>query len=201
MSLRTIILTLVLAGLMSIVVMVQTSSLAVRSLVYAAALAFGVIAVLVGVLANRKLWTLPANRVRPQAAPVAAHRNAIIMALVMAWGAAAFFAIYGLTPLRWQHWWQYGAGMALYAIGLALYADMLARPGHPAARSPVQFRVMQLTVVQGMLALGGLAWLILSGKLDTQKMDWAANAIFLGGGVAITGLSAIAVVTQQRLTR
>jgi len=201
MSHRVMLLSLGLAGAVSIAAMVWAAGLDQRMIVYAAALAFGLAAGLAALFANRPLWALPASRVRPLAAPAAGRRNAILMALVMAWGAFAFFALYGLTPLRWQHWWQYGSGMALYATLLLVYADLLSRPGSKAAASPVQFRVMQLTILQGMLAVGGLVWLVLSGKLATPKMDWAANAIFLGGGLAIAALSAIAVITQQRLTR
>lgn len=201
MSLRTIVLSLLLAGAVSLAAMSWAAGQGQRTPVYAAALAFGIVASLIGLMANRALWALPAARVRPQAAPVAARRNAILMALVMGWGAAAFFALYGLTPLKWQHWWQYGAGMALYATGLLVYADLLSRPGHRMTTSPMQYRVMQLTILQGTLVVGGLAWLALSGKLATTRMDWAANAIFLGGGLALATLSAIAVVTQQRLTR
>lgn len=201
MSLRSIVLSMLIATAGSVAAMVFAARVMMREPVLAAALAFAMVATLVAILANRPLWALPQQRISAQAAPAAGRRNAIMMALVLVWGSVAMLAVYGLSPLKWQHWWQYGLGMALYAAGLALYADMLAKPGHPAASGPMQFRMLQLTIAQGMLCIGGLAWLVLSGKLATPKMDWAANAIFIAGGLALAALSAIAVITQQRLTR
>ncbi len=48
--------------------------------------------------------------------------------------------------------------------------------------------------LQGFAAGTGISWLIGSGKLATVKGDWAANDVFLAGGVAILCLSAMAIV-------
>jgi hypothetical protein len=56
-------------------------------------------------------------------------------------------------------------------------------------------------MLQGIAAVAGLVFLIGSGKLETVRPDWAANQIFLFGGLTIVGLSAIAVVTQRKLMR
>ena len=71
----------------------------------------------------------------------------------------------------------------------------------PAGRQRLLWYGLQLTTVQGVAALVGLVFLLGSGKMGTPRDDWAANYIFLFGGLAIVGLSAIAVITQRRLLR
>jgi hypothetical protein len=56
-----------------------------------------------------------------------------------------------------------------------------------------------LTVLHGLAALCALVYLIGTGKLATAKDDWAANDVFLFGGIAILALCVIAAVTQARL--
>jgi len=150
---------------------------------------------------NVRLWSLPAMRVTDEAVPVAARRNATLLALAYGWGAITLLTIYPLAGLRWYHWWQYGGLMALAAAGLFIYASALARPGSIVRSRPMQLKAMQLTVVHGMAIVGGLGWLILSGKAASARDDWAANAVFLAGGAAIAIVSAMAVVTQMRLAR
>jgi hypothetical protein len=150
---------------------------------------------------NAPLWSLPSTRVTDDAIPVAARRNANLLALAYGWGAVTLLTIYPLAGLRWYHWWQYGGLMALVAAGIAVYATALARPGSIVRSRPMQLKAMQLTIVHCMAIVGGLGWLILSGKAASERDDWAANAVFLAGGAALAIVSAMAVVTQMRLAR
>ncbi len=128
------------------------------------------------------------------AARSAIYTNTVLAALTYAWGAAAFFAVYGLSDVAWRHWWQYGTGAALFAIGISRLAS---RIGAAAAGTPP----LSLTLAHGGAAALGLVFLIGSGKLATTKGDWVANDIFLFGGLAIILLCAIAACTQIRLAK
>src|SRR5690606_7124014 len=96
-----------------------------------AAGAFAALAIAIGLGLNQPLWTLDAHRITPEAAPVAAQRNAKLMALVWAWGAAAMAGVYTLGGLRWQHDWQYGSGMALIALFTWGFGLSIARAERP----------------------------------------------------------------------
>jgi hypothetical protein len=121
--------------------------------------------------------------------PIAtATHNAYLQALTWGAGAASMLGVYLLSGLRWQHGWQYGAGMALIALAALLYA-----------RQPRWLNaVAGVVALQGAAAAIGLAVLAGSGKLASVKGDWAANIIFVAGGVAIAILSVMAVASHAR---
>lgn len=106
-----------------------------------------------------------------------------------------------LTGLKWQHGWQYAAAMALLATGSALLSRTLRRT-LPAAETAVANNHVRLAVPaavsQGLIAAGGLAALIVSGKLWSVRADWAANRVFAGLAVAILAISVATVVTGLR---
>lgn len=162
---------------------------------------FALLMVFIGLRTNRPLWRMPAERIKAEAAPIAARRNARLIALVYAWGAAAMFAVYQLVGFRWQHGWQYGAGMALIAAVIFLYAHKLGDPASGLRRPGSLNSVLKLTVLHGAAAAMGLAFLFTSGKLKSPKGDWPANLIFMAGGLAVVMLSAIAVYTQMQMKR
>lgn len=116
-----------------------------------------------------------------------------ITAAVYAWGGTALISIYRFTPLHWQHGWQYGSAMLLIATGLAAYAKALSRPGSALAAPSSVKRLILLSGLQGVATLMALSWLVFSGKLASPKGDWAANAIFTCGALAIVWLSYVAV--------
>lgn len=134
--------------------------------------------------------------VTPSAARAAI--NAAFMGVAFLWGGAAIAIGYGLTDLYWQHWWQYAAAMALLGAVALSYASLLPRPGSQWADPTWLSRMTRLALGQGVAAAIGLAFLISSGKLTAGKPDWLANQVFLFGGLAIIGLSAIAVRAQWR---
>lgn len=166
-----------------------------------AANAFALLMIIVGLRTNGPLWRLPKERITRDAAPVAARRNARLIALAYAWGAVSMLAVYKIVGVRWQHGWQYGSGMALIAAGMFLYAHRLGDPAS-GLRTPRSLNtVLKLTVLHTAAAAMGLAFLFTSGKLKSPKGDWPANLIFLAGGLAVLTLSAIAVATQMRLKK
>jgi len=200
MSLRTAIPWLATAILASIAGMVSGAHARLPEMTLVAASLFCLALVAVGVQINRPLW---AGEPDPSADALihAARRNARLMALGYIWGAAAMLTIYGVSGLRWQHAWQYGLAMSLFAVAILAYVHDLGRPGS-GLRTPRALSVaLQLTVLQAAAAVLGLGFLLSSGKLAGVKGDWAANQIFLTGGIAIAMLSALAAYTQHRLTR
>lgn len=130
----------------------------------------------------------------------AAIRNTRLVALGYLWGALALFMVYRLTPLRWQHGLQYGAGMALIAWLIQLYVHFLVQPGSRLRMPAALDKAMWLSILHGAGALGGLGFLLLSGKINSIKDDWAANYVFLAGGVMVVALSIVSALTHMRLS-
>jgi hypothetical protein len=128
-------------------------------------------------------------------------QNSVLTGLVYGWGAAAMLAVYHLSGLHWRHGWQYGAAMALVAIGIFIYARRL-NAGDSELRTPRALAaVTGLGTLQGLGLIAALAFLVLSGKLATPKADWAANVIFVAGSVTLALLSLISVLTYRKLTK
>jgi len=122
-----------------------------------------------------------------------ARDNAALFAIVFGWGAGAIGLGYGLTSLDWQHWWQYAAGMALIGAAVSGYRWLLGQPRSRWADQRALEIARALTGLTGVAALGGLAFLIGSGKLWAGKPDWLANAVFGAGGMTVVAMSYFAV--------
>ena len=120
-----------------------------------------------------------------------------LIAAVWAWCGLAMLASYYLTNLSWQHAWQYGAAMALIGAGVLVYARKREAPGSRLSEAGPAGLMRWITALQGVAALVGVAALIYSGKVETHGRDWAANVIFVAGGLAIFALSAMAVLAER----
>ena len=199
MSLQRVLPWLVLALVISVLLMIAGAGRGLPLLTGVAAAAFGLAVVGVGLGINKPLWGLDAVRITEHAAPVAAQRNARLMALAYAWGAAAMAGVYTLGGLRWYHAWQYGAGMALLGLIALGYGFDIGRAQEPASKRMQLLGGLQLTLVQAIATAAAVLYLLTSGKLMTTRPDWAANQIFLFGGLAIATLSAMAAHTQRKL--
>jgi hypothetical protein len=134
-------------------------------------------------------------------AVICVRRNTVLAAIVYAWGAVAILAIYSLSGLRWQHWWQYGAAMALVAVAVFLYAHLLTAERGPYRTPKALSALMGLTILQGLAVTGVVIYLLDSGKLFTLRGDWAANYIFATGSVTLALLSLVAILTYRKLMR
>ena len=166
-----------------------------------AATAFVAAMLRLGWMLNRPWWQCPAStELGPSlsdAQPLTSALNARLLALGYAWGGASLLAVYILSSLRWQHGWQYGCGML--AIAALIYAGSR---GLSARWSPSLERGLTIVVlVHGWAATGGLAWLILTGKIWSSKGDWAANIVFIAGALSLVGLSAMALRTSRLLAQ
>jgi hypothetical protein len=163
-----------------------------RSLTALAALAYALAVLIVAWRINRGAWTEDGTASQGFLFHTM-RRNTRIAALVYAWAAAAFFAVYGLSTVRWQHGFQYGSAAALIAGGLLYYVHRMGSDGTGTAPAP------RLTILHGLAVTAGLLFLLSSGKLQSMKGDWPANYIFLFGGLALVGVCYLAFVTQRRL--
>ena len=134
-----------------------------------------------------------------EARTAAAAASANAMAFVYAAGALVLLVGYELTPLTWQHGWQYGVGMGLIAIALLAYARSVTSTGSPFRSQRSLDLALAGTVLQAVAAAVGLVWLVTSGKLTAGKSDWLANAVFVLGGLALIAISVSSTRTQARL--
>lgn len=202
MSLRYIVSWLVLALALSIAGMgfAAQADLKFAHILMAAAAAGGLIQV--SLVVNLPDWRGLTQSDSPNDIAINATRvNARLIALAYTWAAVALLVIYYLTRLNWYHAWQYAAGMALIAAAIFTYRHLLGQPDSM-LRRPFALRLAEaLTALQVMAAAGGLGFLLGTGKLMTRKDDWAANDVFLLGGLAIVVLSIHALISQQRLRR
>lgn len=189
MSLKRLILFVVAALVASAGIMVWAALRVDHPLSSLAACLFAGFVVCVALAVSVPHWRSAPSTIE---AAATSRRMTRLAALVYAWGAASFFAIYGISNLEWRHWWQYGLGAALLAAGLLTYANRKTADGH------WQMPPIGLTALHGGAVAGGLVYLVAGGKLTTAKDDWAANDIFLWGSAAIMLLCLIAAITQLR---
>jgi hypothetical protein len=152
---------------------------------------YGAIVVAAAIWMNVTVWS---NTTNQQASRSAITGNIWLAALVYTWGATALLAVYSLSGLTWRHGWQYGLGAAIIAAGLAIYAMRSQQDG----QTPPP---LYLTALHAAAAGGGLFYLIQSGKLATTRSDWAANNIFLAGGIAVVFICLIAAITQIQFSK
>ena len=201
MPLKPLLPAIVMAFAASILVMVLAAIRDARFLCALAALLFALQMIFAMLRINVPLWRARETQLEDGAVVLFAWRNALLTAVVYAWGAAAMLAVYSLSPLSWRHWWQYGAAMAIVATGIFLYAYRLSRADEP-LRTPRALDITTgLAALQGLAACGGLVFLVVSGKLGTPKADWAANQIFLAGSAMLAIMSILSVLTRRKLAR
>ncbi|MEO1207414.1 MAG: hypothetical protein AAFV45_13900 [Pseudomonadota bacterium] len=207
MSLHAYLPIMMLALLMSVVAMIWSVGADARDLTLMIGLMFPACVILVAIAINRRpfehtAWTHSGSEA--QALPVAvslSQTNARLMALVYAWGGAAMLGCYTLTRLWWWHSWQYGLGMLAIAAGLSVYAWTLGRGGSRLGSPSYLNATAWMSVGQAVAAVAGLAFLMSSGKVEAGRADWAANTIFLTGGLGIACLSVLAAFTHWRISR
>jgi len=127
-----------------------------------------------------------------------AWSNTVLAALVYAWAATGMFALYSLTGLYWQHWWQYGLAMALFAAAAFFFAAYLLGGRGPIPREKALPILMLVTAAQAAAIVVGLIWLIVSDKLHSGRQDWAANHIFVIGGIVLAIISMVSLLSYRR---
>ncbi len=177
MSLQPLIAWIVAPLMASALAMTYAAANNLRALYTISALAFVLAVLTVAWLVNRPLW----SGIAGQQSVVLFHtmrRNTRITALMYAWAATALLAVYGFSGIAWLHGPQYGLGCALIAGGLLAYVHWLGKSG---GHKPPP---ISLTYLHLIAVAVGLCYLVFSGKLATNRADWAANIVFLVGGIA-----------------
>ncbi len=190
MSLTPVIPFLAVALILSVTGMVHGAGLGDMHFTGLCAAGFIATALAAALWINLSAWRKTEAATKKPSTASALRRNGRLAGLLYTWGAAAMFAIYSLSDLSWRHSWQYGLGMALFAIGIFIYLYRLGRT------QPTPVPPLILTILHGMAASGGLAYLFGSRKLQTVKSDWAANEVFLWGGLGIVVLCILSFITQ-----
>ncbi len=187
--------------LVSILAMTVAASQGWKVLSVAAATLAALVLVQRAFVENRK-FAATGNADSATSTAIAAGRiNAQLIGTTYGWGGLAMLAVYLLSGLSWRHGWQYGSGMLLIALGLHVYARMIEAPASSLA-SPGALRLTAIfALLQGIAAAVALGILVASGKLVTPKGDWAANHIFVAGGLSIVVISFLAYATYRRLSR
>ncbi len=192
-------------AVMSAVAMVIAARIGRPDLVTAGAAAFALAAVAVSLVHGWQASRWPRSPIAPLVpAFVALRQSAAFAAICYAWGAAAMQGLYltRLTGLRWQHGWQYAAAMALLAAASVFVLRALAEPirrGNPSGLER-EFRwATSLAWAQAAVACIGLGALVFSGKLLSERADWAANRVFAALAVAVLAVMLASVAAQRRL--
>ena len=199
--LKPLLLAIVIALVASVLVMVLAAARDARLVFALAATLFAVQMIFATLRINWPLMRDGPAQSEEGAAVASVLRNSVLTGLAYAWGAAAMLAVYSLSGLSWRHGWQYGAAMALVAIGVFVYTRWLSAD-YSGLRTPRALAaVTSLGALQGLGTIAALAFLLLSGKLATPKSDWAANDIFLAGSVTLALLSLISVLSYRKLTQ
>lgn len=183
-----------LTGLLSAGAMAAGAAIGNQPLTILAGAMFAIVASVVG-------WRFAGLNTEAESLDALAARYAWLMSITWAWSGAAMLACYYLTDLSWQHAWQYGAGMLLIAGLVTRYAQARVSPGSRFAAPDMVSAASLATLGQGIAALSGVVILALSGKLDTAKQDWAANVVFVAGGLAIFAISMAARRAERQHQR
>jgi hypothetical protein len=148
---------------------------------------------------NKPWWRASGAGISPahgEAQPLVASRNANLLALGYGWGGLSLLGVYLLSPLRWQHGWQYGSGMVVIAGLIWLGGRQLS---HTTWSTALTRQLVWLSLAHGWAAAAALGWLIVSGKFITFKGDWAANIVFFCGALIIGAVSAMGLRTARIL--
>lgn len=210
MPLQVILPWLLIGVLMSIVTMVFGVSRDDIFLAMISSAGFSVFILIIGFVTNRYYWkratefsksgevTSPETLWRANASADIARRNAKLFATCYAWGGIALLAVYSLTQLNWKHGEQYATILLVLSAISLIFAGLLT--GEPSKLRAAYLRIAaMLTTVQAALSAVGLAYLVGVGKLTSTRADWAANYIFLFGGIAILLLSLMALRSNKAL--
>ena len=195
LSMKPLVPILVAVLLASVAFMVFGAAGGNQNLVAGAATFFGVAVIVAALRINAPIWQRSNNVDAAVEGPAIARRNTRLAALVYAWGGAAMLGVYSLSGLSWRHGWQYGLAMATVAALLMLYVRRLGNQPRP------EMPPLALTLLHGLAAAAGLGFLVGTGKLATTKGDWAANDVFLCGGIVILALCIMSAITHLRLSR
>lgn len=125
--------------------------------------------------------------------PETMNLNTLLSSYVYAWGAFCLLSIYKFSGLLWQHGIQYGIAAGIISVCLFLYWSITDW-----GLSALHMK-RKLACLHGISLTIGLSYLILSGKLATVRGDWAANYVFLTGGITLLILCLVTLWKDKSL--
>ncbi len=155
-------------------------------------------------LAQTLRWPQRSDRAPMLPTYVSLLQTTRLATLCYGWAAVAMQGLYltPLTGLRWQHGWQYAAAMALLTAATFAFGRTLSQPlpgqDQTGWRNHVRWAT-PLGLAQALIAGGGLAALAISGKLWSERADWAANRVFAALAVAILAVTLAGILARHRL--
>lgn len=159
------------------------------------------IAIVLTVTANSENAALRAAGSSQHAVGASTARH---MALVWLWGAGVLGLSYMLLIPPWREWLHFFAAFAIVGVLCVVFAQALERDAATNSDDRTMLklgRVLTIAQVVGMLAtLIGLAIDPDKSILTKARPDWAANIVFVFGGLALLGISAYALWRQREDT-
>ncbi|MEO1719870.1 MAG: hypothetical protein AAFR23_06520 [Pseudomonadota bacterium] len=140
------------AAVISVAGAAYAAMVGLPALAFAVTLAFAAFAVITCAAANRIVGDVAQTTAVSPAVDrhSLARHNALWFAVVFLWGGAVIALGYGLTPLYWQHWWQYALAMALLA---SISFGVARRLSRPAPSQRMLAALTKVTSIQGAAAI------------------------------------------------
>ncbi len=125
------------------------------------------------------------------------------MGLIWAWGGLGLLVSYGLLlPKTWHEWPVFFGGFAAAAVACLIFAATLTRDEELGRKDDAMINLGRyLTIAQllGMLAtLIGICIDPDKRLLSDARPDWVANNIFVAGAIALTAVSAYALMRTRQ---
>lgn len=127
------------------------------------------------------------------------------MGLIWSWGALGLLVSYGLILSEtWPVWVVFFGLFATAAVACLLYAATLDRDESLGRKDDHMIELGNYLMITQLL--GMLATLILIAfdpskqLLSSAQPDWVANNIFVAGAIALTGVSAYALIQHRQAT-
>ncbi|OYW57304.1 MAG: hypothetical protein B7Y80_12160 [Hyphomicrobium sp. 32-62-53] len=119
------------------------------------------------------------------------------MGLVYAWGALALFVTYYFILPEWREWPVFFGALALVAVVSLFFATALSNDVARGKDDPTLLKIGRiLTIVQFAGTVVAVIGLLIDPDkqfLNTAKLDWAAQTVFLFGAIALAAISAAAL--------
>lgn len=119
------------------------------------------------------------------------------MGLVYAWGALALFVTYYFILPEWREWKVFFGALTLVAVISLFFASTMSNDVARGKDDPTMLKVGRiLTILQFAGTVVAVIGLLIDPDkqfLNTAKLDWAAQTVFLFGAIALAAISAAAL--------
>ena len=152
-------------------------------------------------LALREILSLASSGASRSAISAGAARS---MGFVFAWGALALFVTYFFVLPSWREWPVFCGAFAAVAAISFFFAATIAKDAERGKDDETLLKIGRiLTVAQFAGTLVAIVGLLLDPDkqfLNKGRLDWAAQTIFFFGAIALSMISAAALVYTRNRT-